>query len=624
MRLIIGLVTKSEEKFDEFVSACSLYGHLIERIEFEEIETFLKSSTSERKIKGVIIENSCLTLPIDPDKKRLLRIPLVLANEFVEQELIPVGINLENIAEFHKMILWNFSFISLYVLEKEGVVQYKCSDYVRGYINKYKYCTSHTKYAKNTNQMKQIYGWDAIFCHHRSGLSYLEYDIKGYKVSARQNNISKVFQKLFHYSKHTDLHHEPQCYKQAVDFHNRSFAKYVKNIAEFNPSEESAINTIIRNICTNAINQGAFFRSAKNRRHNGWAPGLNLGIPFTSKPKDRIHELSYQFHDFSHFNIPDLVFNGIDTPFHRLVYITYRLMSEALTLVLADMIFVNSVFLNGGNYETYEGRKIYPVFQKMIQNNPNYMDHIEEFIHAILHASFKYCFFGDVTFFENLCGPNSDDVLVNFRNKYDSYFTADMFWTANNYDNMAKTASIYENWWNAVKYWRNGSIDLQTIDEFSDEFGLRKHENDQDKTQLLDAIFESMYQKYIRQLIVTKIDPIDDQMVLTNCYRRYMIGQCLLFFRYESCATIKPKFIMLHQELTSNELATYSVVERSRQFYNMCLEHLKDDGYVTADDVISYKDVFPPFFVPNYLTGYEEFSSNGKELKDFQRDILRI
>lgn len=352
---------------------------------------------------------------------------------------------------------------------------------------------------------------------------------------------------------------------------------------------------------------------------------MNFGIPFTPKKNDRIHELAYQFHDFSHFNIPDLVFDGSDSEFHRFVYISYRLMSEALTLVLADMIFVNGIFLNGGNYETYEGRKIYPIFKKMIEQNPDYINKFEEFVHSVLYASFKYCFFGDISFFEKLCGLSSgddkDDILGNFRNKYDSYFTADMYWTANNYDNIVKFSSTYRDWFSVVKYWRRDEMDLQTIDEFADEFGLKHCRNN---IELLDNIFESIYSKYIRKLIVTEIEPSNEQYALTNAFTRYMIGQSMLFFRYNSCKTIQQKFKLIDLEMRNHQKVTYQVVEKTRKYYNLCLDDLKDDGFITIDDVRVYQQVCPPFFVPNFLTGYEKFSSDGKTIEDFQKCILRL
>lgn len=631
MILIVGLVTTSPEKLDEFTTLFSLYGHSIEQIEFDNIESFLRSSTKERRVKGVVIEKSSLIKPVPAHIKSLLRSPLILEKLYETHEVEKVQFNVHNyteLEEHHLELLWHYSEVMLYMLTKEGVIEvYKCSDYVRGYINKSKYRTTHTKTKVLSNgQVVQrlIYGWDSVFCNHRTGMSTLEYDESHYKVSARQNNISKITQKLFHYAKNTDLYHNPQHYTEVIAYHTRPFSEYIKSVPEFCPTSLSNINTIINNICTQSTNQGAFFRSSKTRRHNGWCPGLNMGIPFTEKKKDRIHELAYQFHDFSHFNIPDLVFTGNSSEFHRFVYITYRLMSEALTLVLADMIFVNSVFVNGGDYATYEGRKIYPIFKLMLENNPNYEDNIEEFIKTILYGSVMYCFFGDMSIWEGLCGQSkkSLEVLANFKDKYDSYFTADMYWTAINYDNMKKYSEIYKKWWKFVHSWRTPDLELQSIDEFVEEFQLTQYY--ENKPNLIKVIFESVYKKYVQRLIITTISPFPSHITLLNSHLRYMMGQSLLFFRYDSAIILIDKFELIAESVRSTTLLTPKIVETVRNFYNMCLDQLKQDGYINADDVISYKDVFPPFFVPNYLTGYENFSSGGKQLKDFQSEILHI
>ncbi len=45
--------------------------------------------------------------------------------------------------------------------------------------------------------------------------------------------------------------------------------------------------------------------------------------------------------------LPDLLFTGNDSPLHRRLYIIYRMLSEATTLVFADMLFVESLRRRG-------------------------------------------------------------------------------------------------------------------------------------------------------------------------------------------------------------------------------------------------------------------------------------
>ena len=75
---------------------------------------------------------------------------------------------------------------------------------------------------------------------------------------------------------------------------------------------------------------------------NYWCPGMNAGIPFVRK-RDPVHEITFTAHDFGHFLIPDLVFTGELSANVRKTYILYRMMSEATTLVFADMLFVETL-----------------------------------------------------------------------------------------------------------------------------------------------------------------------------------------------------------------------------------------------------------------------------------------
>jgi hypothetical protein len=99
----------------------------------------------------------------------------------------------------------------------------------------------------------------------------------------------------------------------------------------------------LANALAHVVNQGVLFRAAKGRRDgNYWFPGLNGGLPYVPK-SDAVHEATYMFHDVMHQLMPDLVFDGQASLDHKRVYIAYRMMSEAVSLVLADMIFVRGL-----------------------------------------------------------------------------------------------------------------------------------------------------------------------------------------------------------------------------------------------------------------------------------------
>ena len=77
---------------------------------------------------------------------------------------------------------------------------------------------------------------------------------------------------------------------------------------------------------------------------------------------DPIHEVTFQAHDLTHFLLPDLLFTGEHTPLYRRLYILYRMLSEAVTLVFSDMLFAEALRRGGLEYD-WSKRKIWPVFR---------------------------------------------------------------------------------------------------------------------------------------------------------------------------------------------------------------------------------------------------------------------
>lgn len=111
------------------------------------------------------------------------------------------------------------------------------------------------------------------------------------------------------------------------------------------------------------VDAGVFFRAVKSRRDgNYWLPGLNGGLPYVPKA-DPVHEATYLFHDVMHHLMPDLVFDGAQSEDHRRTYIVWRMMSEAVSLALADMTYVDAL-THRPEHAGYDftKRRIHPLF----------------------------------------------------------------------------------------------------------------------------------------------------------------------------------------------------------------------------------------------------------------------
>ena len=406
--------------------------------------------------------------------------------------------------------------------------------------------------------------------------------------------------------------HNPQKYVNTIDL-NRSLLDYIKTVPYF--QTEFFKKHFLNNILTVSVNQGGFLRSSTCKRlSNCWVPGLNTGIPFTKKESDPIHELTYQFHDFSHFNIPDLVYTGNNTDIGKLVYIGYRLMSESITLVMADMIFVNSIFESGNKYETVEGRKIYKILSEILKNRE--LD--EELLYNILKGSYEFTFYSDCSRWESMMDDKSS--IVEFSEKYKNFFMADFFWTSNNYNYMKKTPEIYNNWWNNISPLRSfgKNLELQSVDEFIEEMNYNNINNQLNsslKRKILDDTFELIYSKYIKRIYISKFELYTEDDQFKNRFLRYMFGQSLIFFshpdQYNTFSVIK----------SSLEKINLPIAKNIRKLYNFHLKQLELSNIITRDDFDVYSEIYPIFEL-NFVS----YNNNDYMIthKDFVNNILGL
>lgn len=228
--------------------------------------------------------------------------------------------------------------------------------------------------------------------------------------------------------------------------------------------------------------------------------------------------------------------NGI---FIGITLFRYRLISECITLVLADMIFVNNVLCSGHDYETKDQRKIYPVFQAMLAKWRHTLSkHMSwsNFVHEVLVGSFEYCFFHDTSRWESMMDINKDTnddvlnreadpekhtmgtkedtkthVLEPFKHKYDRYFMEDFRWTRTNFDNMMKTPDVYKEWFSHVSKWISCGvgIELESITSFIvDNHLIHSYVSKQPKYFFHD-IFDIVYDKYVKRLFAPPLSFLD-------------------------------------------------------------------------------------------------------------------
>lgn len=95
-----------------------------------------------------------------------------------------------------------------------------------------------------------------------------------------------------------------------------------------------------RLLAFNLDKRGIFLKVWSYRaQRNYFHPSVNSGLPLIKKD-DPVHEGTFMMHDMFHYIFRDPIITGHETDEERVVYIACRMISEACTLVLADMTAV--------------------------------------------------------------------------------------------------------------------------------------------------------------------------------------------------------------------------------------------------------------------------------------------
>lgn len=451
-----------------------------------------------------------------------------------------------------------------------------------------------------TQKHPQAFSWDDIFIVKSTGLSYFKLSQQGLKISPRNRLVANFIKETIYYKEHLDLNFNKQNQERSVVFDNRvlEFVKTNKYLSL------PLVQMYFGSIFNQAMSMGAFFRSAKNRREkNYWLPGLNAGLPLVGK-KDEIHEITFAVHDLCHFVMPDLIFDITDHEnTYKKTYIIHRMMSEAITMVYADMIFIDCLVQSGVDYD-FSARRIYPLYQAIIKKNPD----IE--IENIVYANVQYCLFGDESFYLNLLDKKDIFVFESFKEKFEPFFVEDYKWTDHNFNNMNANRHVLFSKW--TKDARNiiQKEKLVYLSEFHRIVG------DNDVRKIADKTFSFVMKNYFQK----KIESLSEEQYISSSFKKYMLGQVFVFYKFSFLSISKP---YLNKILTSLEkdILTIDDIVKIRAFYENFLILLKDELFlIDEDDYQTYKEVFPIF--DSFYVFYDKEKTYYKDLKEISKEIL--
>lgn len=589
MRVIVFVMTESTEKFIEIEKMFALYGH-------EVIQTPMLNNEMIQKllslgVKGKIVLKAALrevTGLFKPSKKSF---------EHREKSSVRDGVEADNVSK-----------LTVHLLNKEPYT-YEYS--IRGVIN----------LKKQDKNDSTVFGWDDIFEIKGVGKTYHELNIMGLKCSSRNNVISEFVKRSVRYAKNKDFNWFPMNPKRTIDF-EVDLAKLMKT--KFFGMDSVKTSGYI-NVINSVLNDGIHLRCAISRREaNYWAPGLNSGIPALEKG-DELHLNTYIAHDLGHNTLKDLIFTGNDSWLTRMVYIIYRMMSEATTMVLADMYFVDGIKKSGFEYD-YSTRKIYPLVESSGFDLSDPINR-EKSLKTLIMANVKCMLKGDDSLYNEILKDKS--VLEPFKKKYTPFLGEDYRWTSFNYESMSNKPEVIKNWWESVnplvQQLESEGIKFETIDDFikvMQEKDSTINFSDSEPSFLVDFIAEIVIDRNLKTLFLNDTEnatllPYNVRVI--KGFKRYMVGQLAIVGQFTFVKESKPFITKMIEILKQGPPKNKNNVNNKnnndenddikdelewivyvRGEYENYLSLLLNYHLISEDDRLTFKEVYPifsPFFV---------------------------
>lgn len=543
---MIILMTKNVRKIPEYRAFFKRHAQTLRVEEPTEDKEILSTWLSGKSVRAIVADESDVYLP----NGNLVHLPYQGAAQ--------------NICRLHAWVM------------EDGVL--KRRSYIRS-------ITGEFNSANLCPEDPTIFDWDSAFTPHQ-GIPLHNAALVGLKNSAREQCLSAFVEEYLRHAPKVPRF-TPVKPEGIVDWKTDARLLLANPLYHHLPAE-------LENALAFVVNQGIFFRAAHSRRDgNYWLPGLNGGLPYVPKD-DSIHEAVYAFHDVMHQLMPDLIFDGVDTKLHRQTYIIYRMMSEAVSLALADMRFAASLETRDTTGYDFDKRLILPLYQTM--------QGAEIATRELLHRMVRYVTLGEIASF-----PFTTPAWTAFERKYHRFFIGDFQWTRMNWQNLFGRKKALEQFVQLITPRALRAQNLWLVSDVVNELDAPYLS----LPKLVDALFDLVMKKRLEPALNYPEEP-SLELSRSNGFRRWLTGQCALFARYEPIIGIPPLGYELIARVQSDELFNSNEMEVIRTRFRTYIKELAASGIISDDDAFVFQDVFPlfdPFFLKDYDTGAQEFTS---------------
>jgi hypothetical protein len=423
-----------------------------------------------------------------------------------------------------------------------------------------------------------VFDWDAAFSS--VGPTLEQMDHIGLKNSAREQCLSAFARDSLH-------HKEPKALRWN-GHESLAWSTDAKLLID-HPLYQK-LSPPIANALAFAIDHGVFFRGAKSRRDgNYWFPGLNGGLPYVPKG-DPIHEGTYMFHDVMHQLMPDLVFDGARSRNHKQIYIAYRMMSEGVSLVLADMMMVRDLVPDHPEYD-FTRRRIYPLFELVADRDLRWL--LRQVIGFVLRGDP-----GEL--------PTETQAWREFSAKYSRFFVADFQWTRMNWENLVARSPMVNAWIDLLGRNAFASQGVWFLSDVVDEVG-----RDRPLAELCERLFDVVYARRLAPALTYDRKP-DAELARSTGFRRWLTGQIALFARYAPIVAIPPLGYELAARIRDPRPFGTAEIDEIRERFATHVKAMASSGIISDDDVAIFPDLFPlfdPFFLRDYDEAQQEFAT---------------